>query len=278
MIKNFDYCIVRNPVKAKLSEHSLSANFISLHDFSSLFFNPNESYCLVYAVGIAHGNYDKLDLSIKLSDLFLKEVLATIKNSKSLHFIYLSSINIGLKSKLDNESSVILKSKVDEENYLAKFCEFNNLKWTVVRMPLVYGVNTPANFGVLIRLARLNFPLPFGGFKAKSSFLYVGNLLSFIEHCSFNREAFSKVLTVSDCDDKSLVEVLQVIRRYLNISKPIFSIPIVFFKVSFFLIGRSSLFDKLYSSNVILLPSDGIYKDWRAPYSFDLAIQNIFRM
>ena len=81
-------------------------------------------------------------------------------------FIYLSSVGVyGVNQSVNPlgiDSSVrpispYAKAKLMSENYLLnKKCD---TKVTVLRLPLVYGKNSPGNIGTLEKLANLNIPL-----------------------------------------------------------------------------------------------------------------------
>lgn len=270
----FDLCVARTLGNVSKSDKLFCDKWLSYDDLLDSGYHSNDDVCIVYASGIAHGNYTNLQSAITSSVELLKDAVLFSKRFISVHFIYLSSSNIFSKSLCDQESdySQILKSKIYEETFLSQCSVKAAFEFSIIRMPTVYGLNTPGNFDLLIRLSTLRIPLPFGCFKNKSSYLFVGNLASFIEYCAFNGDAFRNILVVSDFDDKSIVEIVGMIRRCRDAANPIFYIPSPVLEIFFTLIGKVSAYRKMSEGDVVLLPSDNFYLNWTPPFNFEEAI------
>lgn len=270
----FDLCVARTLGNVSKSEKVFCDKWLSYEDLLNSDYYSDENVCIVYASGIAHGNYTNLQSAIASSVELLKDAVLFSKRFSSVHFIYLSSNNIFSPSffEIENDYAEILKSKIEEEIFLEKCSAKTVFEFSIIRMPTVYGLKTPGNFDLLIRLSSLKAPLPVGCLKNKSSYLYVGNLSSFIEYCAFNRDAFRSTLVVSDFDDKSIVEIVGIIRRCRDVPNRIFYVPSVVLEIFFTLIGKVGAYRKMNEGDVVSLPSDDFYLKWTPPFSFEEAI------
>ena len=108
------------------------------------------------------------------------------KKSKVKHFIFLSSISVYDKSLSHiNEKSYLNpitfygKSKLRGEQ-LIKSLEDNRFQITIIRSPLIYGMDCPGNISSLVKLIDWLPVIPLGGIDNKKSFVYVENLCSMI--------------------------------------------------------------------------------------------------
>ena len=85
----------------------------------------------------------------------------------------------------------------------------------IIRPPLVYGPNTPGNFGSLMRWVGNGVPLPLGTVRNRCSLVALDNLIiTCIEHPS----AANQVFLVGDGGDVSTTELLRAVA--LAMGKP----------------------------------------------------------
>ena len=114
---------------------------------------------------------------------------ATAKVKK---FIFLSSIRVNgnqndqpfLEIDTPNPQEPYAISKYEAEQGLLNLAKNSNLEVVIIRPPLVYGNNTPGNFGRLIRWAGAKFilPLPLGVVNNARSLIAIDNLVNFMGH------------------------------------------------------------------------------------------------
>ncbi|MDP1614764.1 MAG: SDR family oxidoreductase, partial [Methylococcales bacterium] len=100
-------------------------------------------------------------------------------------------------------------SKFEAEQGLLLIAQQTGLEVVIIRPPLVYGAGVKANFASMMRAVKRGIPLPLGAIHNKRSFVYVGNLVSFIIKCMDHPAAANEVFLVSDGHDLSTTELLQ---------------------------------------------------------------------
>ena len=87
----------------------------------------------------------------------------------------------------------------------------------IIRPPLVYGPGVGANFKMIYDLCATGIPLPFGCLSNnKRSFIFIFNLVDFVDKCLCDERAADQVFQVSDDCDLSTAELVTEIRRTLG--------------------------------------------------------------
>jgi nucleoside-diphosphate-sugar epimerase len=103
-------------------------------------------------------------------------------------FIFISSVSVyGLNVGVNiNESSPLLandpygKSKIEAEGIIKKWCVEHNVVFTILRLPLVIGVNPPGNLGSMIRGINKGYYFNIAGGYAKKSMVLASDIAKFI--------------------------------------------------------------------------------------------------
>lgn len=107
-------------------------------------------------------------------------------------------------------------SKLTTEKALVDLASNHAMNWTILRPTLVYGAGNPGNMERLIKLINLGLPLPLGSVQNRRSFLYVENLVDAIATCIQNPKAFGNIFHVSDGQDISTPELIQLIATHTD--------------------------------------------------------------
>lgn len=198
-------------------------------------------------------------------------------------FIYLSTIAVNGSHTLPGEfftedsqpnprSSYAL-SKNESEQGLKKISEQYPMEIVIIRPPMVYGANAPGNFSKLVSLIKSRIPLPFALAKSPRSFIYIGNLVNFIEVCINHPRAANEIFLVSDIDDISLVSMIEQIGKVLNLRPKLFTFPLKLLESLLMLLGRSGLANQLFKPMRINPKKAQILLGWNPRYNF---IEGIF--
>ena len=124
-----------------------------------------------------------------------------------------------------------------------------------------------ANFLSLIKLVKLNMPLPFGNIKNKRSILFVGNLADFIYRCIVSKKAFNKNFVVSDLSPVSTKSLINIIAKALNKKIIIFKFPLKILKIFGILTRNNQKLSRLTESLEVDPSQTFEFLNWIPPYS-----------
>ncbi len=254
---------------------------------------------VIHAAAFAHQtrktgakDYNKfLSINVELT----KKVYASACKFNVKHFLFLSSIGaIASQSKVlisettmpqpDNDYG---RSKHLAEIELMEMRKSHETPITIVRPCLVYGEGNPGNMKRLSDLLGLKVPLPFGLVTEKRSFLYIENLIDFLDRALLNEKAFDDDFNVADKEFSTLTEIVREIAKAKNIDVRIFRFPIIGLKVLGVFGDLASIlrlrvgFDSYSVNRLIGGLSISIKKseeklNWTPPYRFRDAIQMTF--
>ena len=185
------------------------------------------------------------DLSLKVAELAKK---AGIKQ-----FVYLSTLKVhggyipGYAVRNENSEcypeDAYGKSKYEAEIGLKKL---ENVDFTVsiIRPPLVYGEGVRANMLSLVKLIE-SFPLlPFGNIFNKRNFIYIENLVGFIDRIIEKRA--SGVFIAKDEGCLSTTELVYYLSKYLDRKVTLFKLPKIFIRIYTYF--RPDIFERLFGS------------------------------
>lgn len=122
---------------------------------------------------------------------------------------------------------------------------------TILRPTIVYGPNPIANVALLLRIARLPIPLPFGLFTNRRSLLAIDNLVSAIassiDHPLMRNETF----VVSDPEPVSLREMFSILRRADGSNPRLFPVPPSLLRMALRAVGRPHLWERFGTELIV---------------------------
>ena len=192
-------------------------------------------------------------------------------------FIYLSTMAVNGTFTLPGESftevstpcpqSSYAISKYEAELGLQKIARQYPMEVVIIRPPMVYGANAPGNFSKLVSLIKTRIPLPFGCAKNPRSFIFIGNLVSFIESCINHPAAGNELFLASDADDVALCSMIEQISRNLELTSNIFPLPLAMLEGLLILLGRRGLANQLLKPMRIDISKAQNLLGWIPPYS-----------
>lgn len=161
------------------------------------------------------------------------------------------------------------KTKLIAENQLIYNLKNSHIKYTIIRLPLVYGFEAKGNFKNLIKLINLNFPLPFKNINNVKSLLHMNNLLDFIYIAINSDLSNNKIFNI--CDDKnfSTSEIVRIIINKFNKKNILFYFPhtLITKLVSFFL--NDNQFVKIFFSLKVDNQNAKKILKWKPKLNFD---------
>jgi nucleoside-diphosphate-sugar epimerase len=169
-------------------------------------------------------------------------------------FIFMSTIGVyeGCEDKSNlNENtpvypvSLYAKSKLEAEAGLRELFSNAAADLVIIRPPLVYAWDAPGNFAALLKLVNRIPVLPFNGCQAPRSIVYIDNLVDFIVCCLQSEKSINDTFICTDEQPTSLSEMIQSIAVGLGKKPVLLSIPQGILALTFKLIGKASLLEKV---------------------------------
>lgn len=190
-------------------------------------------------------------------------------------FVFVSTIKVNgegrartyAESDLPNPQDAYALSKWEAEQGLYEIAVQTGMQVVILRPPLVYGPGVKANFLRLMQLVERGWPLPLGAIHNRRSLLYVGNLVSAIEHCLVQPCAVGKTFLVSDGEEISTSDLVRLIASEMG--KPARLLPVSpgLIRLAASMLGKRKEADRLLGS--LSLDSGKLRHEcgWQPPYT-----------
>jgi nucleoside-diphosphate-sugar epimerase len=164
-----------------------------LVDLSSTIPQLDKSYDLIiHSAGTAHIN-PKSESDIRyMYDSNVNGVLnllaALERNILPKEFVFISSVSVygAISGNLIDETATLGaqdsygKSKIECERILIKWCSQNNVKLTILRLPLIIGFNAPGNLGSMLHAILRGYYFNIRGNKARKSVVLASDIAELI--------------------------------------------------------------------------------------------------
>ena len=168
------------------------------------------------------------------------------------------------------------ESKWQAEQHLRERAGCGAFEFVILRPPLVYGGDARANFGSLIRLARLPLPLPFAGVDNRRALIGIDNLVDLIGRCLACPEAAGRTLLCADAELYSLPAMINAIRRALNREPGLFRIPQPALGIIKALLGNA-VSSRLFGDFRMDCSATCTLLNWSPPKSMETILRDSFR-
>ncbi|MDA9762928.1 NAD-dependent epimerase/dehydratase family protein [Gammaproteobacteria bacterium] len=191
-------------------------------------------------------------------------------------FIFLSSIGVN-GSKTDqkifhyNDSpsphSPYAVSKFEAEIGLREISERTNLDVVIIRSPAIYGRNAPGNFGLLTKCIRYGLPIPVGSILNKRSLVSVENIVSFIIACIDHKAAANELFLISDGEDLSTIQLLNVLGKLVGKKPVIFKFSLKLLRFLFMYLGKLKAGESLMENLQLDSKRSRDLLNWTPPFS-----------
>lgn len=121
----------------------------------------------------------------------------------------------------------------------------SGVPFTILRPVIVYGPGAKANIAMMMRIAALPLPLPFGAFKNRRSLLSIDNLVDAVMFCLDNPDTINRTFIVCDPEPITLAELIGTLREASGRSPNLVPIPPAAVQALVFAAGRRSLWDRI---------------------------------
>jgi len=192
-------------------------------------------------------------------------------------FIYISSVKVNgehteigkpfLEEDAANPQDAYGFSKFEAEQGLLKIAQKTGMEVVIIRPPLVYGVGVKANFASMMLAVKRGIPLPLGAIRNKRSFVYVGNLVSFILCCVDHPSAANQVFLVSDGCDLSTTELLRGCAAALGVKSRLLPVPQRLIELGAAMLGKRDVAQRLCGNLQVDITKARTLLGWTPPVS-----------
>ncbi|HEY0924882.1 SDR family oxidoreductase [Rheinheimera pacifica] len=201
-------------------------------------------------------------------------------------FIFISSIKVnGEGTSLGkpytpfdqvNASDPYGISKAEAEQALQKLASETGMELVIIRPPLVYGLGVKANFAAMLKVAQKNLPLPLGAINNKRSIVALDNLVDLIITCIDHPKAGNQTFLVSDDQDVSTTELLQMMTRAAGKTPWLMPVPVSWLKLAAKLAGKQAVIDRLCGNLQVDISHTKDTLGWRPPVTVEEGIARCF--
>lgn len=203
-----------------LKKEKLKIKTYNLSQFQSLKLDTQKkTWTFLHLSGISKNSiFFKNTLKTKNLDS-TKYILEFIKRNEIKRFIFLSTLSVfNLNNNLiidknlrENPTDDYGKIKLQVEENIKNFCNQNNIKYLILRIPSVYGSKPLGKFKILYFLSKLGIPLPITSNMMKRSYVEINFLVSKILMILKSPVFLNKILYISDEKDYNFEEIVRII-------------------------------------------------------------------
>ncbi len=209
----------------------------------------NESFDIViHAAGLAHitpKSKKEIDLIFNVNSNGTRNLLIGLEKSRPpRNFILISTVAVYGKSngnliKEDSELKAVDpygRSKIEAENFVIDWCQKYDVICTILRLPLVVGLNAPGNLGSMIKSLMGGFYFNIAGSSARKSMVLASDVAKFVIRAS----QVGGIYNLTDGYHPSFFEFSRCITSQLGKGAPI--------TLPFWLVKALALFGDLIGS------------------------------
>lgn len=184
---------------------------------------------VVHAAGLAHVSpKDMIDVNLfhQVNVVGTQNLLKGLERRKVPdRVVFISTVAVYGETTgyLINEQSELNaidpygKSKVQAEKLVFQWCTENNVSCTILRLPLVVGLNSPGNLGAMIKGIRNGYYFNIAGGSAKKSMVLASDVAKYLIKAS----EISGIFNLTDGYHPSFFELSENISRQLGKRRPI---------------------------------------------------------
>ena len=160
-------------------------------------------------------------------------------------------------------------SKMEAEQGLRDIAAQTGMEVVIVRPPLVYGPGVKANFQAMMRWLTRGVPLPLGAIDNHRSLVALDNLVDLIVTCIDHPAAANQTFLVSDGEDLSTTQLLQLMGQALGKPARLVPVPPALLKLGAALVGKPAVAPRLCGSLQVDISKTRQLLGWAPPLSVD---------
>jgi nucleoside-diphosphate-sugar epimerase len=229
--------------------------------------------------------YDQLTEFRKVNVQATKNLASQAALAGVKRFIFISTIGVhGSFTPHDSkftEESVInpqnyySQSKWEAELELVRATRNTPMDFVIVRPPMIYGLNAPGNFGLLMKVLYRGWPLPFGALDNKRAMVSLMNFIDFILLLLSHPNAANQTFLVSDGHDISTTNLLRRVAFGMHKKVVLFFFPqFIIQKIAYFF-DKSLKYNQLYGSLQVDITKAKVLLGWSPIISINEGLRQV---
>ncbi|MFM5433638.1 NAD-dependent epimerase/dehydratase family protein [Aeromonas veronii] len=168
------------------------------------------------------------------------------------------------------------KSKYSAELGLLQLAKERGLEVVIIRPPLVYGANAPGNFGKLTKFVTHDCWLPLGAIHNRRSFVALDNLVDLIITCVVHPYAANQTFLVSDGEDISTTQLLEMMARAAGKLPRLLPMPMSWLQLLGHMTGKQAVIERLCANLQVDISHTKTTLGWLPPISVEEGIKRCF--
>ncbi|WP_111896904.1 NAD-dependent epimerase/dehydratase family protein [Aeromonas caviae] len=168
------------------------------------------------------------------------------------------------------------RAKYAAELGLMKLATETGLEVVIIRPPLVYGANAPGNFGKLAQAVKAGKWLPLGAVYNQRSFVALPNIVDLIITCITHPRAVNQTFLVSDDQDVSTTQLLQMMTQAAGKSPRLIPVPMSWLRLVGRLTGKQAVIERLCGNLQVDIGHTKQTLGWQPPISVAEGIKRCF--
>lgn len=205
---------------------------------------------VIHLAAIAHRTHIDNGQYTRANSVATAQLVKACAQRGIKHLIFMSSISAQAGSAADHV--VTEKDKPQpitayDRAKLAAEEEIRNsgVPYTILRPVIVYGPGAKANMAMMMKIASLPVPLPFGSFRNRRSLLSIDNLVQAVTFCLGNPDTINRTFIVCDPEPITLADMIGTLREASGRRRNLVPIPPAAVRALVFATGRTSLWDRI---------------------------------
>jgi UDP-glucose 4-epimerase len=201
-------------------------------------------------------------------------------------FIFISSVKVNGESTTNAESFNHTSLPAPEDDYgcskqaaedgLRTLVANSGMELVVIRPPLIYGPGVKGNFRSLLTVAEKNLPLPLGAINNQRSMVALDNLVDLIMTCITHPHAVNQTFLVSDDQDISTTQLLEMMTRAAGKSPCLLPMPMSWLRLAGKLMGKQAMIERLCGNLQVDISHTKQTLGWQPPISVEEGIKRCF--
>jgi nucleoside-diphosphate-sugar epimerase len=205
---------------------------------------------VVHLAAIAHRNASEDGDYLRVNHAATASLAACCCRHAVKRLIFMSSIGVQTGSAADHVVTEIDKPRPVTGYDRAKLAAEEDIRrsgapFTILRPVVVYGAGAKANIALVMRIAALPLPLPFGAFRNRRSMVAIENLAQAIMLCLDSPQTLNQAFLVSDPEPIALGDMFAALREGAGRSPMLVPIPPAAIRVLLKIARRSELWDRI---------------------------------